>query len=77
VRTLSEILTTIKQEDSSDGFEYLSDDSPLKGKGPAPRKGASQEVIRAQDEFHDEAQNEVQDEVQSAVQVSRYRLLKG
>ncbi|KAE9371341.1 hypothetical protein N431DRAFT_491713 [Stipitochalara longipes BDJ] len=44
------------QEDDSDGFDFLPDDSPLKGKAPASRKRASREVVEVQDEVQNEAQ---------------------
>ncbi|KAH8792783.1 hypothetical protein F5882DRAFT_487080 [Hyaloscypha sp. PMI_1271] len=52
------------QEYDSDGLDYLPDDSPLKGKGPAMRKRASQAVTKVQKEIIIQEIIEVKDEVQ-------------
>jgi hypothetical protein len=53
-----------QQEYDSDGLDYLPDDSPLKGKGPAMRKRASQAVTKVQNEIITQEIIEVKDEVQ-------------
>ncbi|KAH8795620.1 hypothetical protein BGZ57DRAFT_203714 [Hyaloscypha finlandica] len=53
-----------QQEYDSDGLDYLPDDSPLKGKGPAMRRRASQAVTKVQKEIIIQEITEVKDEVQ-------------
>jgi hypothetical protein len=53
-----------QQEYDSDGLDFLPDDSPLKGKGPAMRKRASQGVTEVQNEIITQEIIEVKDEVQ-------------